>query len=107
MASDNANVILRRSEVLARTGLSVSVLYALMARGEFPGQLSIAGTRSVGWVESEVSEWIATQIARRDQGREVHPATAAAVAASRAAKRNIVTPSPRRKSDRSGVGQAA
>lgn len=54
--------ILRLNEVRARTGLSRSSLYEAIAEGRFPRQISI-GTRAVGWVESEVTDWINARIA--------------------------------------------
>lgn len=52
--------ILRMPEVTKRTGLSRSSLYAHMQRGEFPRPLNIS-QRSVGWLETDVIEWISTR----------------------------------------------
>lgn len=49
--------ILRCRQVLARTGLSRSTLYALIGRGEFPSALRLS-ERSVGWLEHDVAQWI-------------------------------------------------
>lgn len=49
--------ILRRKQVLARTGYSVSWLYALMARSLFPKPIKI-GQRAVGWLESDIDGYI-------------------------------------------------
>ena len=49
--------ILRRTEVEAITGLKRSTLYAAIKNGEFPSPLKLT-TRSVGWLESTISEWI-------------------------------------------------
>lgn len=49
--------ILRCRQVLARTGLSRSTLYALIGRGEFPNALRLS-ERSVGWLEHDVAQWI-------------------------------------------------
>ena len=57
-------VILRRRQVEARTGLSRSTLYQYIKNGAFPRSVPL-GPRAVGWVESEVSEWIATRISIR------------------------------------------
>jgi prophage regulatory protein len=56
---------LRRPEVLAKTGISTSTLYDLMARHEFPKPIRL-GANSVAWVEREVDNWLATRIAARD-----------------------------------------
>lgn len=49
--------ILRRKQVLARTGYSTSWLYALMAQGLFPKPIKI-GLRAVGWLESDIDGYI-------------------------------------------------
>jgi prophage regulatory protein len=49
--------ILRKPEVMARTGLPSSTLYTLMAQGKFPRPVKI-GERSVGWSEQVVEEHI-------------------------------------------------
>mgnify|MGYP000190916039 CR=1 FL=1 len=66
----NALTILRRKQVEARTGLPRSSIYARLKPNPkrpddydptFPQPVSI-GAKAVGWIESEVDEWIATQI---------------------------------------------
>lgn len=57
-----ANVILRLPAVKLRTGLSRSTIYMRIAHGTFPASISL-GARAVGWIESEIDEWIARQIA--------------------------------------------
>ena len=59
--------ILRLSQVLARTGLSRSTLYELMAEGSFPGPIELhAG--AVGWFEAEVHAWIRRRVAESRGG---------------------------------------
>lgn len=53
--------ILRLPAVKARTGLSRSTIYLRMSEGSFPKPVSI-GRRAVGWVESEVQEWLQRRI---------------------------------------------
>jgi len=53
--------ILRRKQVQARTGLSRSTIYLYIKDGLFPKPIAL-GPRAVGWVESEVSEWIAARM---------------------------------------------
>ena len=53
--------IYRLPDVIARTGLSRSAIYDLAAKGQFPQQINL-GPRTVGWVESEVMEWIEARI---------------------------------------------
>ena len=53
--------ILRRRQVEQRTGLSRSTLYQYMKDGCFPKPVPL-GPRAVGWLESEVSDWIIMRI---------------------------------------------
>lgn len=52
--------IIRLREVLDRTGLSRSMAYTLIEDGLFPRPVSL-GARAVGWLTSEVNEWIASR----------------------------------------------
>lgn len=61
-------VILRRQQVQARTGLSRSSIYAGISTGNFPAPVQL-GEKSVGWVESEIDNWIAERIAARNKKR--------------------------------------
>jgi prophage regulatory protein len=63
-----AITILRLPAVKARTGLSRSTIYLRVADGSFPRPVSL-GARAVGWVESEVEDWISLAIsASRGRG---------------------------------------
>ena len=53
--------IIRLPSVLARTGLSRSTIYNRISQGKFPTSISL-GSRAVGWIESEVTEWLNQQI---------------------------------------------
>lgn len=53
--------ILRLSEVMKVTGLRRSSLYSAIQRNEFPKQI-LLGARSVGWVSTEVDEWVSKRI---------------------------------------------
>ena len=53
--------ILRLPQVEQRTGLSRSTLYQYMKDGYFPKPVPL-GPRAVGWLESDVSDWIATRV---------------------------------------------
>ena len=50
--------LLRLPQVKESTGLSKSSIYARIAEGTFPKQISI-GPRLVVWVESDIQNWIA------------------------------------------------
>ena len=53
--------ILRCKQVQARTGLARSTIYLNVKSGTFPRQVQL-GPRAVGWLESEVSDWIAERV---------------------------------------------
>ena len=53
--------ILRRKQVQARTGLSRSTIYLYIKAGLFPKPVAL-GPWAVGWIESEVSDWIAERV---------------------------------------------
>ncbi|MXW09600.1 MAG: AlpA family transcriptional regulator [Gammaproteobacteria bacterium] len=59
--------ILRLPEVQRRTGLSRSTIYVRLEQGRFPKPVSL-GARAVGWIESEVDEWIRERIAESRDG---------------------------------------
>ena len=59
------NSLNKLPQVLAKTGLSKSLLYALAQKGEFPKPIKLS-ERSSAWVESEVNDWIDARIAARD-----------------------------------------
>ena len=52
---------LRRKQVETRTGLSRSTIYQYIQDGAFPKPVPL-GPRAVGWLESDVSEWIAGRV---------------------------------------------
>jgi prophage regulatory protein len=56
-----AQTILRRRQVQDRTGLPCSTLYDRIRAGQFPAPISL-GNRNVGWIESEVDDWLNAQI---------------------------------------------
>jgi prophage regulatory protein len=51
------STILRLPQVKSRVGLSRSSIYLAMSQGNFPQPVKL-GARAVGWLESEVDEWI-------------------------------------------------
>lgn len=59
------NSLNKLPQVLAKTGLSKSHLYALAQKGEFPKPIKLS-ERSSAWVESEVNDWIDARIDARD-----------------------------------------
>ena len=62
------NSILRLSKVREKTGLSRSAIYDLQSKGLFPQSIKLSPYGSaVGWIESEVHQWIQARIAERDR----------------------------------------
>lgn len=56
---------IRLKRVVEITGLARSTIYKLISQREFPKAIPLVG-RSVGWVESEVHDWIEKRILERD-----------------------------------------
>jgi len=56
--------ILRKPEVLEMVGLRSTALYEAISEGRFPKPIQLT-KRSVGWLESEVQEWIKEQAEKR------------------------------------------
>lgn len=58
-SSSNAARILRMKQLIDRTNLSRATLYVLMSKDlSFPRKIKLT-ERSIGFLESEVNEWIA------------------------------------------------
>ena len=70
MESDMATPprILRLPLVRERTGLSRSSIYLRISEGRFPRPVSL-GERAVGWLESEITEWLKERIEASRQSR--------------------------------------
>jgi prophage regulatory protein len=59
---------LRGPVVSVRTGLSRTTIWRLVKKKKFPKPVPITDDGyAVGWVESEVEEWIQTRIQQRDR----------------------------------------
>ena len=56
--------ILRLPQVIQKTGMSRATIYAYLKQSNFPAPISL-GVRSVGWISSEVDQWIDSRIALR------------------------------------------
>ncbi|WP_323908526.1 helix-turn-helix transcriptional regulator [Aeromonas caviae] len=54
--------LLRIKVVLARTGLSRSTMYAMIADGRFPAPVKLS-VRCVAWPSDQVDAWVAERIA--------------------------------------------
>ncbi|EBP4342207.1 AlpA family transcriptional regulator [Salmonella enterica] len=55
---------LRLHQVLDKTGLKRSQIYAYMKTGDFPGSVKI-GPSSIAWLESEIDDWIKAKLNNR------------------------------------------
>jgi len=62
--------ILRLKNVIAVTGLARSTIYKYVDAGTFPKPIPLGG-RSVGWVDSEVHDWILDAVQERDYQRSL------------------------------------
>lgn len=62
---DKARLI-RLREVMRKTGLSRSYVYALAQKGQFPKPVKLS-ERSSAWIESEVQNWIDERIQQRGE----------------------------------------
>jgi len=68
-STQRESAFLRRKHVETRTGLSRSTIYQYVKDGAFPKPVQL-GPRAVGWLESDVSEWIAARVRiARDSGQ--------------------------------------
>ena len=56
--------IIRKPEVLKKTGLANSSMYKKIAESAFPAPIKLGGksARSAGWIESEIDQWIEDRI---------------------------------------------
>lgn len=61
--------IIRIATVVDQTGIPKSSIYALIKEGEFPEPIQLSH-RCVGFIESEVQDWIEEKIAARDNDEE-------------------------------------
>ena len=60
-SNQHAPILLRRKDVQFRTGLARSTMYLYIQQGAFPKPVPL-GRRAVGWLESEVSDWITERV---------------------------------------------
>jgi prophage regulatory protein len=62
---DKLSRIIRSHELPAYCGLQRTQIDSLISRGEFPKPIKLS-VRRKGWLETEVLEWQAARIAKRD-----------------------------------------
>ena len=61
------NNILRLPQVKKQTGLARSTIYLRMSEGSFPKPINL-GVRAVGWLESDISDWVQSRIEKSREG---------------------------------------
>lgn len=62
----NHSRLLRLCDVIKRTGLSRSTIYALIAKDQFPNQIPIT-ERCVGWDEDKIQDWILEKLEQAEK----------------------------------------
>ncbi len=56
--------IIKLPDVMRATSLSRASIYAFIQKGQFPRQVRL-GQKSVGWLSSEVEDWITKRVEMR------------------------------------------
>lgn len=68
---EKAERILRKPELFSKLQLSDPTIWRLERAGKFPGRIRLGGA-SVGWLESEIDEWLKKKAeARQMKGSRV------------------------------------
>ncbi len=62
-----ATTLIRLPEVIARTGLKRSSIYAAVQAGTFPAQIPL-GARAVAWNSESIEQWIDEKITQANLG---------------------------------------
>ena len=62
--------IIRWPEVHERVGYCRTNIYYLIQSGDFPSPIKL-GSRAVGWLESDVENWIESRIEQSRSGGEI------------------------------------
>ncbi|MEY8198110.1 MAG: AlpA family transcriptional regulator [Colwellia sp.] len=57
--------VLKLKAVIEKTTLCHSTIYKLISESSFPKPIDLTG-RAVGWVDSEIDDWILAKITERD-----------------------------------------
>ena len=60
------------AELRAETGLSRRTIWELVAAKQFPAPIHLS-VRRVGWVATEIDDWLAQRIKERDEGEPRPP----------------------------------
>jgi len=65
MDTSTQDRVLRKPETLYRVGLSDPTVYRMEKAGKFSRRIRLGGN-SVGWLESEINEWLKGKASERD-----------------------------------------
>ena len=57
-----AQRFLRLHEVQARAGLARATIYLRISQGMFPSPVPLGSPHAVGWLDTEIDQWIADQV---------------------------------------------
>ena len=68
--SHSKSRIIRWPEVHERVGYCRTNIYYLIQSGDFPSPIKL-GSRAVGWLESDVDNWIESRIEQSRRGGEI------------------------------------
>jgi len=60
--------IIRKPELLGRVGLSDCTIWRMEKAGRFPKRIQLGGN-SVGWIDTEIDEWLSEKSADRFETR--------------------------------------
>jgi predicted DNA-binding transcriptional regulator AlpA len=66
MGAPNQVRLISKGEVLDRVGVTYPTIWAWMRGGKFPRSRDLGG--KIGWIESEIDDWIANLPVRRLKG---------------------------------------
>jgi prophage regulatory protein len=61
---------LKKREVIYRTGIPSSSMYALISRNLFPKQIKLSGGKSVVWLESDIDAYMAQCLANHQAAND-------------------------------------
>jgi prophage regulatory protein len=66
-----SETILRPAQVRLKTGLGRTAIYERVRAGKFPKPITLgSGARAVGYLQSEVDQWIADRVAESRRGNK-------------------------------------
>ena len=61
--------VIRLPKVINLSGLARSTIYLRMSEGTFPKNIRL-GVRAIGWLESDIEDWIQSRISESQSDNE-------------------------------------